>query len=452
MNHVQKPNNSIIPKFLFKTVHSIMYPNFFDLYEKLKENKTRNELLEYQNEKLREIVAYSYNEIKYYRNTFDVLNLRPEDIKQTADLYKLPIINKEEVSKHWEDFKPKNLSKLNYNTRTTGGTTGTPFVYRMSKDDRYLSLALLYRGWCMGGYQVSDPMVFIGAASIDVGTATKYTKIAHEIFRNIRKLSSFEMSNEKLLAFTKIMQTFKPKFIRGYPTSINYFSQWLKENNIKFDGIQAIFTTSEMLYPPIREEIEGNMGTKVFDGYGLNDGGLSCYECKEHIGMHIDTERSFMETVDDYGNPVVETGGKIIATTLINKAMPFIRYDTGDVGTRTETECRCGNKHPMLKSLLGRSVDMLVTPEGTKVHGWFFLLTFWKYYKGIKQYQVIQETPEKITIKIVRGNDFDPTILNNITKTMHNISPKWVANFVYVNNIELTEGSKTKFIIALKNK
>jgi phenylacetate-CoA ligase len=429
-----------------------MYPNFLTLCEKLKENRTRNDLLEYQNERLREIVAYSYKEIKYYRNTFDKLNLKPEDIKQTKDLYKLPIIDKEEINKHWQEFKPQNLDQLNYFTRTTGGTTGTPFVYRISKDDRYLSLALLYRGWGLGGYQLGDPMVFIGGASIDVGNTSKYVKMSHEIFRNIRKFSSFEMSDKNLKEYTKIIQTFKPRFIRGYPTAIHYFSQWLTESDIKFDGIQALFTTSEMLYPPVREAIESNMGIKVFDGYGLNDGGLSCHECKEHTGMHIDTERSVMEIVDDCGNPIIEKSGKIIATTLINKAMPFIRYDTGDIGTITESGCMCGNTHPTLKEILGRSVDILITPDGTKVHGWFFLYTFWKYYKGIKQYQVIQETPEKITIKIVRDIDFDPAILNDITKAMYNISPKWIANFVYVNKIELTKASKAKFIITLENK
>jgi len=78
--------------------------------------------------------------------------------------------------------------------------------------------------------------------------------------------------------------------------------------------------------------IERVFDVQVFDNYGLGDGGISAFECHLHKGMHIDYERSILQTVNDSGEVVKCAIGRIIATSLYNYAMPFIRYDTGDFG------------------------------------------------------------------------------------------------------------------------
>ena len=60
---------------------------------------------------------------------------------------------------------------------------------------------------------------------------------------------------------------------------------------------------------------------EVYDGYGLNDGGVSAYECPEHAGLHIDTERSIMEVVDGEGHQMNRGDGRILATSLYNYAI-----------------------------------------------------------------------------------------------------------------------------------
>ena len=93
--------------------------------------------------------------------------------------------------------------------------------------------------------------------------------------------------------------------------------------------------------------------------------------------------------------------------------MPFIRYDTTDDGYITDEACSCGRGYKMLKEVKGRSIDILLTPEGKHVHGWFFLYIFWEQ-KGIKEYQVVQETLEQIVIKIVPDEHFEERQLDEI--------------------------------------
>ena len=101
-----------------------------------------------------------------------------------------------------------------------------------------------------------------------------------------------------------------------------------------------------------------------------------------------------MEIVDSNGEQIDKGEGRIVATSLYNYAMPFLRYDTGDDGNLLDDTCSCGRGYKLLKEVNGRTVDVLVTPEGKSIHGWFFLYIFWEQ-QGIVEYQVIQETLEK---------------------------------------------------------
>jgi phenylacetate-CoA ligase len=197
----------------------------------------------------------------------------------------------------------------------------------------------------------------------------------------------------------------------------------------------------------MREKIGTVFSCDVYDAYGLNDGGLGAYECSEHSGLHIDTERAVMEVVDENGNQLESGEGEILATSLYNFAMPFIRYDTGDLGHIIDDVCSCGRGYKLLKEVVGRSVDVLVTPEGKNVHGWFFLYIFWEHCEGVKEYQVVQKKLDTIVIKIVPEDDFDENQLDKIREIVRERSEGWNVEFKFVDAIERTGAGKYKFII-----
>jgi len=436
-------------KQLFILAHQIGDRSFHPTYKNLMKNqwKTYEILKEEQDKQLRHMISYAYENVPYYQSLFKKLGLYPNDIRTTEDLQKLPILTKDIIKQHWEELKPVNLSSMAYYDRDTGGSTGTPLHYRLSKNDRFLSGAMLYRGWGYGGYTLGDKMVFLAGSSLDVGTKSYLTTRAHEIVRNIKKLSSFDMGDKEMRSYAKVLNAFGPKYIRGYASSIYFYAQWLEENDVQIPPPDAVFTTAEKLFPHMRDTIGRVFGCEVLDGYGLNDGGVSAFECPEHSGLHIDTERSIMEVVDVDGLQVGEGEGQILATSLHNYAMPFIRYATSDDAYIIEDICECRRGYKLLKEVIGRSVDFLVTPEGKNVHGWFFLYIFWEYCKGIKEYQVVQKTTDEIQIKLVIEDDFDDTQLEKIKQIIGSKSPTWKIIFNFVDEIKRTEAGKFKFII-----
>ncbi|WP_424353326.1 phenylacetate--CoA ligase family protein [Methanosarcina mazei] len=434
---------------LFKLSHQALYPKFHSTYKcVMKSQWQSSEEQKLQQEKqLQNMIRFVYGNVPYYHKLFKELKISPDDIRTLEDLRKLPILTKDTIKANWEDFKPANLSSIKYYKKTTGGSTGTPFEFRFSKPDRFLSVSILYRGWSYGGYKLADKMVFLAGSALDVGTESSIIKKTHEITRNLKKLSSFDMGIQDMENYTKIINSFNPRFLRGYASSIDFFAKHIDKKNeqINFD---AVFTTSEKLYPHMRKNIENVFSCDVFDGYGLYDGGVSAFECQEHNGLHIDTERSIMEIVDENGCQLEEGTGSIIATSLHNFAMPFIRYDTGDLGNLVEDVCGCGRESKLLKEVLGRSVDILITPEGKSVHGWFFLYIMWEYCKGVKEYQVVQDKISHITIKMVIDASFDEKQLDKIRSIVKTKSDGWDLEFKFVDRIERTKAGKYKFIVS----
>ncbi|AKB84293.1 phenylacetate--CoA ligase family protein [Methanococcoides methylutens] len=436
-------------KYISIFVHQMGDLNFYSMYKRLLKSqwKSYDELKIDQEKQLRHMVHFAYENVPYYHNLFKDLNLRADSIKKVEDLEKLPILNKDIIKQNWEYFKPLNLGNMKYYIHSTGGSTGTPFQYRLLKLDRFLSGAMMYRGWGYGGYELGDKMVFLAGSSLDVGANSFIVKKVHEITRNIRKLSSFDMGYEDMYKYAGTIQTFNPKSIRGYASSINLFGSFVKDNAIDLPDISAIYTTAEKLLPHMRDNIEDAFDCDVYDTYGLNDGGVGAYECFEHTGLHIDTERSIMEIVDDDGYQMSDGIGNILATSLYNYAMPFIRYDTGDMGHIIDDQCGCGRKSKLLKEVIGRSVDILITPEGKKVHGYFLLYIFWEYGAGIENYQVIQNKINNILIKIVPTDHFDVNNLSLIRNSIKAKSASWNVDFEFVDSIEKTKAGKYKFIL-----
>ena len=390
------------------------------------------------------MVRYCYEHIPYYHYLFKHYGIDPTKIRRICDLSDIPILTKKLIRKYYQYFQPYNI-KIKHTTRSTGGTTGTPLSYRIDNDNRFLGAALLYRGWSYAGYSLGDKLVHLGGRSINIKQGFDYHKIVDEKMRNMKKLSSFNMSNTTLGHYIRVINKFKPKFIRGYSSALFVLANYCSNSISKVHSPKAIFTTSEKLYPHMRKKIESVFESKVFDGYGLNDGCLSAFECVEKVGMHINTERSIHEIVSDDGQ--IETGhGSIIATSLFNYSMPFLRYHTGDYGTVSNETCPCGRKYKLLTDVDGRSVDILYTPSGERVHGWVFLYLFWEFGENIIEYQVVQNKLEEIDVYLITDDNFNTDIIRNIEKTVYSQYPLWRLIFHFPSKIPKSISGKYRFI------
>ena len=433
---------------MFRLAHQLIYPGFMDHYRRLMKNqfRSREELVGDQASSLRALMMFAYDKVPYYHDLLKERNLRPDDFRTIGDLERLPVLTKDVIKANCDAFVPSDLATRRYERKATGGSTGTPFPYRMSRYDKMLSMCHLYRGWSYAGYQLGDRTVFMGGSSLTMGVGSSATRHVHEVVKNIRMLSSFDMDEAHMRSYADSINRFTPKFMFGYASSIYFFSKWLKENNVQVKSPVAVFTTAEKLFPEARKGIEDVFRCEVLDTYGLNDGGVSAFECLEHRGMHVDTERAIMEVVDPEGHQTSKGEGRILATSLHNLSMPYIRYDTGDIGRITDDTCPCGRQHPLLEGIKGREQEMLMTPEGAAVHGEFFTHIFWEV-SGVKEFQVVQDAKDHLTVRIVPEKTYDPKEMDKVRDYIRARSPGWKVEFQKVDSIDRTRGGKYRFII-----
>jgi phenylacetate-CoA ligase len=433
-------------KNLFILTHNAFDKRFMQLYQQLMGNfsKDYDQLLEEQDANLRRSLLFAYDFVPYYRTLFDQLNIHPKEITSRKDLESFPILTKQEIREKFFKFTPSNLSKQKYFNNRTSGSTGNPLQYRYSKFDRLLGGCIVYRGWSLMGYELGDKMVFLSGLALGMNSKNKIIKKFHETTRNIKKLSSYAMDEESLHKYTEIINQFKPKYIRGLPASVYMFAQWIEEKKLTIHSPVALFTTAEKLFPYMRQKIGEVFNCDVYDGYGLNDGGISTFELPDHSGMRMDTERAVLEVVDEKGAQLTNGTGRILATSLHNEAFPFMRYDTGDIGT---IKINPDGTH-VLTEIIGRQDQMLQTPEGKFIHGTFFDILL-RELDGVRQFQVIQTDLNHLTIKLVPDENFEKSQLKIISKTIRDYSESWNINFDFVDEIEMTEAGKYKYVVNL---
>jgi len=448
----------MVRTLLFLVGISLKKPRFLKFYNKIKREEflPYKELKRNQDEKLRKLISYCYNNVPFYHDLFNKLNLKPENIQTIEDLQKLPILDKKIIRKNWDKFIPKNLAKQKYFYGSTGGSTGEPFKYRISIVDDIIGTALLYTNYNYLGYKFGDKFAFIGGASLLPSSRKYFEEVLRSAMLNMRFYSSFDMSDEGMYEILKNLREFRPKFIKGYSSSLYLLAMFMKDNNQKLNFTpKKIFTTAEVLFNHQRKLIEKVFGSKVIDQYSLNDGGVSAYECEFGTGMHIDMVRSVFEVTNKNGKQLSSGQGMILATSLYNFALPFIRYDTGDLAILSKKKCKCGKHTPMLSKIIGRVSDFIVTPTGNRIHGEFFSHTF-RYmengkmpFEWVKEFQIVQKRRDELIINIIplSKEKINTISLNLLKKIILNRTGKMKLLINITNYIKPTKSGKWQFIV-----
>lgn len=433
-------------RIIFKTGYLLKRPKIIKYYNEFLQNKFKSikELEMQQNIALRQMIDFCFDHVPHYQNLFKSLGMTKSDFNSINDLEKLPILDKAQIKSNPEGFYPTNL-KGNFINGSTGGSTGAPLKYRMAEQCYERGVAILFKGWGEAGYRLGDKLAIIAGASLVSNQKSIMTKIQDYIL-NFRHYSSYGMNSDTLHKYVLQMNQWKPDYLRGYASALYLLAKHIDEHRIHLHfQLKGIFSTAEVLSINQRVLIEQVFNVRVFDNYGLNDGGISAFECQLHKGMHVNFERSILQTVNDSGKVVTGEIGKIIATSLYNYAMPFIRYDTGDLGFIDDVNiCQCGNPRPLLKKVYGRKTDYLKLNNnviGSPV------LTVLMGKIDIEYYQIIQINAKEIDIMYVKKILLDTKEKSFIERSFFEHVGPIKINFKKVTSDELLAKNKHKFII-----
>jgi phenylacetate-CoA ligase len=199
----------------------------------------------------------------------------------------------------------------------------------------------------------------------------------------------------------------QPAYFSTHPSLLDSLARRSIERGMRLEGLVEVRTLAEALDPGLRKRCRAAWGVPLTDVYSSIDAGYIALQCPEHTHYHVQSEGLFVEVLDEADNPCAPGEiGRVVITTLQNFAMPLVRYDIGDyaeVGAR----CPCGRGLPVLKRILGRVRNMLVTADGRRYWPEFGIVGLMEELP-IRQFQFVQKAPGRVEGRIVTGQPLDP--------------------------------------------
>lgn len=404
------------------------------------------DLRQFQMSQLNDLLRFVHRNVSYYRNS---LNKAGVDVHKSIDFesfQKLPILTKSMLRDHFEDLTSVGKRKGIYKNMT-GGSTGTPVVFL--QDAEYQSAALgvercILAWW---GIKPGDRTVAFWGADRELHELSAYEQLKMW-FQREKIFDSFAMTEEKMANFASELMRWKPIYVKGYASSLHLFARFLLSNPQYSIRPRAIRSTAETLFDWQRSDIEEAFKCKVYNFYGSREVNNMAAECSHQNGLHVLAGTRIVEVVDADGNNAKPGElGRIIVTDLVNRTMPFIRYENGDLGMLSEESCACGLSYPLLKKVTGRVSDILVGMDGQFVHGEYITHLFYGL-QDVENFQVIQHDKQNLEIVIQSNGNNKNLDLDLICERIRERLGQIVITINCIETFERNCSGKHRFIVS----
>jgi phenylacetate-CoA ligase len=397
---------------------------------------------DYRAASLSELIRVAYGEVPFYRRLMEGAGLRPQDIRHPKDLHKLPIVTKDMLRSGYPSETVRYTGQPTYEA-CSSGSTGAPFCVA---EDNYTAgwyraaflLALEWAGWPIGVPHVQTGMTL----SRPRGRRLK------DLLLRCHYVSAYDLTDRHLDAVLEDMDRRGIQFLWGYPGSLYFLAQWAAKRGWN-RSLRAIATWGDNLYTHYRAAIEAAFGCKVFDQYGIGEGVMIAAQCGQGCHYHQFDTDVILEFVDDDEQPVGSGEvGHILVTRLHPGPMPLIRYRVGDIGIPGgEGACACGRAFRIMESIQGRDTDIITTPSGNRLIVHFFTGIL-EYYPEIDTFQVVQEEPDSIVLKLVPRGMLEDNLIRKVVSQLKDRGADLNIRVEVVSEIPLPPNGKRRFVIS----
>ncbi len=308
-----------------------------------------------QLERLQQSVAWAVERVPFHRDRLD-----GRRVERLEDLTTLPFTRKSDLREHYPfgllAVPRRELARLH----ASSGTRGKPTVVGYTAGDLDVWREVMARVMVAAGARPGDMLhvafgygLFTGGLGFHDG--------AERVGLTVVPVSSGNTARQHLL-----LQDFRPDGLCGTPSFVLHIAESFLEQggDPRALGIRYGMFGAEPWTEGLRAAIERAFGCRAYDIYGLSEiiGPGVAGECEARAGLHVCDDHFLPEIVDPVTGTPQPAGqeGELVLTTLTKRAMPMIRYRTGDITTLTTEPCACGRTSARIARLKGRADDMLI--------------------------------------------------------------------------------------------
>jgi phenylacetate-CoA ligase len=364
---------------------------------------SRAEAQAWQNYQLAELVRHAATRVPYYRETWR--DTAWKSVRSSTDLCALPLLDKQSIRRCEQAFITDGLNPNSLWVEKTSGSTGTSLRIYWPKE-------MLPKFWAImevmvrnvAGVAQEMPRAVMGGRPVVKGMTQKPPYWRFNPRWQQLYLSSYHVSPTTAPYYANAIRQYDSEWITGYGSAIAALAEGALAAGVDPVPLQAAIVSGDTLLSGMRRSIEKFFLGKCYDHYGQSEGVVMAMECP--LGqMHTVPVLGIWEILREDGCPCKPGEvGEIVATGLLNDAMPLIRYRSGDYAAWAEQQsCSCGNDQPIIQSLLGRTDDYLITADGRKIGR---LSTAMKRSPTIHSAQLVQEKPGHAYLLIRPGDGY----------------------------------------------
>ena len=328
-------------------------------YQERIETASREQIKQWQSERLVKTVKRVYENVEYYRNKMDEKGVKPEDIKSVDDLYKLPFLTKDDLREAYPyGLVAAPLSDC-VRIQSTSGTTGRRVVAFYTQHDLDLWEDCCARAITAAGGTKDDVCqvsygygLFTGGSGLNGGS--------HKVGCLTLPMSSGNTDRQ-----IQFMTDLGATILCCTPSYAAYLAESINERGLRDKiKLKAGIFGAEAWTEEMRQDIQNKLGIKAYDIYGLTEisGPGVAFECSAQTGMHINEDHFIAEIINPETGEVLPEGekGELVFTSITKEAFPLLRYRTRDICILSREKCSCGRTFVKMTKPMGRSDYMLI--------------------------------------------------------------------------------------------
>ena len=314
-----------------------------------------------QLEGVKKTVIKCYENVEFYKKSFDAAGFNPYEIESLEDLAKAPFTTKQDLRDNYPyGFFAVPLSEVK-EIHMSSGTTGIATVGGYTDHDLEIWGDCFARGVEFANGGADDVMqVCYGYGLFTGGLGAHYGGVAAGCL-------TIPMSAGNTERQIRVMRELGTTILCCTPSYAMHIADTAIAMGLdpkKDFKLRAGIHGAEAFSDNFRADLEKKLDFKVLDVYGLTEtmGPGVAIECWEQNGLHLAEDHFFAEIIDPDTGEVLPDGewGELVITTIDREATPVVRYRTRDITRIIPGECACGRTHRRIDRLHGRTDDMLI--------------------------------------------------------------------------------------------
>jgi phenylacetate-CoA ligase len=437
---------SLYARHLEKLYYGPGYEEWRQEFINRRQTWSRADIEAWQNHQLQYLIRLAATRVPYYREKWRCLDWK--SIRSVEDLRILPRLEKQDLRQQEHAFLVEELQPKSLWMEKTSGTTGTALRI-------YWPMAMLPQWWALvevavrntAGVGQEIPRAMMGGRPIVRGDTRQPPYWRFNRRWNQLYLSSYHISRASASAYAKAIREYGSQWITGYGSAIAALAEYAMETGVQPLPLRTAIVSGDTLLPGMRSSIERFFQCRCFDSYGQCEGVCMAMECT-YGRMHLIPEAGVVEILREDGSPCAPgESGEIVATGLLNDAMPLIRYRLGDYAAWADIQdCPCGNTNRIIADLQGRVDDYLMTSDGRKIGR---LSTAVKRSPTIHSAQIVQDRPGHAYLLVRPADGYRSADAMAVRDDILERIGAFALEIVEVPEIPRTVQGKTKLVIRL---